>query len=409
MKEKNIFFIRIMPGFLLLLIVVMLCICRNRENGKPLACLAMTSADDSFVASVAQELEKQLKTCGNRVLVSFSDNDMNQQINQIENYVAMHPAVLVIQCTGDSSAYDKILERVHDDNMQVVVFSSSGKPEHADIQMVNSSLGRGICAVNLIRSFLKKTNDATTEKPAKLLLLGNAATEADIMTMAGYQLIGEKYLRHYDMKHLKFYREDGKKVEYTDGYGIRCAVEEPTGGLILDKNGDAILNPYYVPDIELITAEKYMNIQTNLQGQQAMDAFLGDRENRDIRIVVAASGEAAVGAASRLEECLSRGDLSYSADKIAVFGVDNTEQNRRLVSEAAKGNGIFRGFVGDYSISKESDNIIRSLLVRKKGVYQCYSYYSGYNEISDANGIVVFYDTGISNMDIFVREEENAS
>ena len=47
-----------MPGFLLLLIVVMLCICRNRENGKPLACLAMTSADDSFVASVAQELEK---------------------------------------------------------------------------------------------------------------------------------------------------------------------------------------------------------------------------------------------------------------------------------------------------------------------------------------------------------------
>ena len=321
----------------------------------------------------------------------------------------MHPAVLVIQCTGDSSAYDKILERVHDDNMQVVVFSSSGKLEHADIQMVNSSLGRGICAVNLIRSFLKKTNDATTEKPAKLLLLGNAATEADIMTMAGYQLIGEKYLRHYDMKHLKFYREDGKKVEYTDGYGIRCAVEEPTGGLILDKNGDAILNPYYVPDIELITAEKYMNIQTNLQGQQAMDAFLGDRENRDIRIVVAASGEAAVGAASRLEECLSRGDLSYSADKIAVFGVDNTEQNRRLVSEAAKGNGIFRGFVGDYSISKESDNIIRSLLVRKKGVYQCYSYYSGYNEISDANGIVVFYDTGISNMDIFVREEENAS
>ena len=83
MKEKNIFFIRIMPGFLLLLIVVMLCICRNRENGKPLACLAMTSADDSFVASVAQELEKQLETCGNRVLVSFSDNDMNQQINQI--------------------------------------------------------------------------------------------------------------------------------------------------------------------------------------------------------------------------------------------------------------------------------------------------------------------------------------
>lgn len=409
MKEKNGFFIRIMPGFLLILIVAMLCVCRNRESGKPLACLAMTSADDSFVASVAQELEKQLEACGNRVLLSYCDNDMNLQISQIENYVAMHPAVLVIQCTGDSSAYDKILERVQDDRMQVVVFSSSGSLEHADIQMINSRLGRGICAAKLIQSFLKKTDDGTAEAPAKVLLLGNTATESDIMTMAGYQLIGEKYLRYYDMKHLKFHREDGDKVEYTDGYGIRREVEEPTGGLLLDENGDAILNPYYEPGIQLITEERYMNIQTNLQGQQAMNAFLGDEGNRDIRIVVAASGEAAVGAAGRLEECLSRGGLIYSKDKIAVFGVDNTEQNRRLVSKAAKGDGIFRGFVGDYSISREAENIIRSLLVRKKGIYQCYSYYSGYNQVSDANGIVVFYDTGISKLDIFERGEDDAA
>ncbi len=409
MKEKNGFFIRIMPGFLLILIVAMLCVCRNRESGKPLACLAMTSADDSFVASVAQELEKQLEACGNRVLLSYCDNDMNLQISQIENYVAMHPAVLVIQCTGDSSAYDKILERVQDDRMQVVVFSSSGSLEHADIQMINSRLGRGICAAKLIQSFLNKTDDRTAEEPAKVLLLSNTATESDIMTMAGYQLIGEKYLRYYDMKHLKFHREDGGKVEYTDGYGIRREVEEPTGGLFLDENGDAILNPYYEPDIQLITAERYMNIQTNLQGQQAMDTFLGDEKNRDIRIVVAASGEAAVGAAGRLEECLSRGGLTYSKDKIAVFGVDNTEQNRRLVSRAAKGDGIFRGFVGDYSISREADNIIRSLLAGKKGIYQCYSYYSGYDAASDANGIVVFYDTGISKLDIFERGEDDAA
>lgn len=409
MKEKNGFFIRIMPGFLLILIVAMLCVCRNRESGKPLACLAMTSADDSFVAAVAQELEKQLEACGNRVLLSYCDNDMNLQISQIENYVAMRPAVLVIQCTGDSSAYDKILERVQDDRMQVVVFSSSGSLEHADIQMINSRLGRGICAAKLIQSFLKKTDDGTAEAPAKVLLLGNTATESDIMTMAGYQLIGEKYLRYYDMKHLKFHREDGDKAEYTDGYGIRREVEEPTGGLLLDENGDAILNPYYEPGIQLITEERYMNIQTNLQGQQAMNAFLGDEGNRDIRIVVAASGEAAVGAAGRLEECLSRGGLTYSKDKIAVFGVDNTEQNRRLVSKAAKGDGIFRGFVGDYSISREAENIIRSLLVRKKGIYQCYSYYSGYNQVSDANGIVVFYDTGISKLDIFERGEDDAA
>ncbi|MDY3814498.1 MAG: substrate-binding domain-containing protein [Candidatus Copromonas sp.] len=405
MKEKKIFLLRVMPVLLLGVIIFMLFFCRNRQTGRPLACLAMTSADDSFVASVAQELEKQLDACGNKVLLSYCDNDMNLQITQIENYIAMHPAVLVIQCMGDRTAYDKILERTRDDDMQVVVFSSLGSLEHADIQMISSNLGRGICAANMIKSFIQKTEDGTTKHPVKVLLLGNASTESDIMTMAGYQLIGEKYLRYYDMKHLQFYKEDGERVEYTDGYGERHEVEEPTGGLLLDKNGDAILNPYYEPEIQLITAEKYMNIQTNLQGQQAMDAFLGDKENRDIRIVVAASGEAAVGAAGRLEACLARNGLVYPKEKLAVFGVDNTEQNRKLVSQAAKGNGIFRGFVGDYSISREVDNIIRNLLAGRKGTYQCYSFYSGYNAGSDTSGIVVFYDTGVSKLDLFKKGE----
>ena len=90
----------------------------------------------------------------------------------------MHPAVLVIHCTGDGSVYDKILERVHDDNMQVVVFQLFR--ENWNIRTSNGQFESGPRNLRYKSDpgFLEKTNDATTEKPAKLLLLGNAATEA---------------------------------------------------------------------------------------------------------------------------------------------------------------------------------------------------------------------------------------
>lgn len=384
-----------------------LILCRDRGRDRPLACLAMTSPDSSFTSDIAEELEKRLVSYGNRVMISYCDNDINAQISQIENYIAMKPSILVIDCMGDDRIYDHILKQTADTDIQVVALSSSGNMENADIQMVSSDLGKGICASVLIRDFLDRTDTPPDALPVKLLLLGNAATERDIMTMAGYQLMSEKFLRRYDMNSLSFIREDGGAVFYTDGYGARREVEEPTGGLILDGDGEAILNLYHEPRIQLVTADNYMNIQTNLQGQKAIDAFLGDAGNRDVRIVAATSGEAAVGAASRLEACLAGGELTYDAGRIAVFGAYNTEQNRRLVAKAAKGQGIFRGFVGDFSIRREADNMIRSLLTGRKGVYRCYSFYSGYSAAADETGIVVLYDPGISDLDLFKEEGDS--
>ena len=120
-----------------------------------------------------------------------------------------------------------------------------------------------------------------------------------------------------------------------------------------------------------------------------------------MRIVVATSGEAAVGAASRLEACPVSGELKADSGQMAVFGAYNTEQNRRLVAKAAKGQGIFRGFVGDFSIRREADNMIRSLLTHRTGIYRCYSFYSGYSMTADETGIVVLNDSGISDLDLF--------
>ena len=407
MNNRRGYLIQLSSLVIMLMISGVLFINANQGKGKPLACLAMSSADSSFTNEIVRELKTRLIDCGNRVLISYCDNDVNTQISQIENYIAMHPAILVIDCMGNEMIYDDILNKVHGSDTQVIVFGASGNMKNADIQMVSSMLGRGICASVLIRDFLNRTGQSEEQPSAKVLLLGNAATERDIMTMAGYQLMAEKFLRRYDMKALSFVKEKGDTVYYTDGYGVRRVVEEPTGGLILDENGDAIPNLYYESRIQLITADNYMNIQTNIQGQNALETFLGDADNRDIRIVVATSGEAAIGAARSLETCISRGELKNTADKIAVFGAYNTEQNCRLVSEAYKGNGVFRGFVGDFSIKRAADNMLRSLLTEKRGNYPCYSFYSGYNAATDETGIVVLYDSGISSRDLFHEEAKN--
>lgn len=406
MHEDEKALVRVLEAAILFAVAAALVVGRNRGRDKPLACLAMTSADSSFTCDIARELEKRLTFYGKRVLISYCDNDIDMQIRQIEDYIAMKPEILVIDSMGNERIYDKILKRIQGTGIQVIALSSSGNMETADIQMVSSKLGRGICAAVLISDFLDSTDTPEDSLPVKVLLLGNASTEREIMTMAGYQLIAEKFVRQYDMNSRSFVKEEGGIVYYTDGYGKRYQVEEPTGGLILDEKGEAVLNLYYEPRIRLITADNYMNIQNNLQGQKAIDAFLGDSENRDVRIVVATSGEAAVGAASRLEACLTRGELKYGSDQIAVFGAYNSEQNRALVAKAAKGQGIFRGFVGDFSITREADNIIRSLLTGRKGTYYCYSFYSGYSPIADETGIVILNDYGISDMDLFREENE---
>lgn len=406
MKMKENLLFRVLTPVILTTVTIALLVCRDGGLNRPLACLAMTSADSSFTSDIAKELETRLISYGNRVMISYCGNDINTQISQIENYIAMDPSILVIDCMGDEGMYDNILKQIQNRDIQVVALNSSGNMETADIQMVSSNLGRGICAAVLIRDFLDRTDPSSDALPVKVLLLGNSATERDIMTMAGYQLMAEKFLRKYDMNSLSFIKEKAGAVFYTDGYGVRREVEEPTGGLILNESGDAILNLYYEPRIELITGDNYMNIQTNLQGQKAIDAFLGDAMNRDIRIVAATSGEAAVGAATRLEACLMGGELKYGSDQIAVFGAYNTEQNRRLVAKAAKGDGIFRGFVGDFSVRREADNMIRSLLTGRKGVYRCYSFYSGYSAATDETGTVVLYDSGISALDLFGEEGE---
>lgn len=382
---------------------VLLMFTQREEKEAPYACLSMISPDNSFTVETVNEFKNRLSDYHGGIRVAYCGNDINAQINQIENFIAMRPEALIVECMGDASAYERLFREAKKRDIQVVTFGSARAMANADIQMLNSHLSKGLCISVLIKDFLDR-NGVTEEGSVKTLLLGDASTEREIMSMAGYQLISEKYLRRYDLQSMTFERYESGPVYYTDGYGVTRQVEEPTGGLILDEDGEAIVNLYYEPRISLITGDNYSNVQTNLEGQRAIDGILSNPENIDIQIVIATSGEAAIGAAFRLEEFIEQGELTHKAEEIAVFGAYNTLKNRELVERSINGNGVFRGFVGDFVIEREADNIIRNLLTKRGEIFYGYSFYSGYDERTGETGMVVLYDPGISMLDIFSEE-----
>lgn len=363
-------------------------------------CFSMISPDNSFANEFTKELSSRFSEDGTEVLISYCNNDVNQQISQIENYIAMNPSVMVIDCMGGVGIYDSLMAEAEEHGTKVIAMRTSKVLEHADIQILNSNVSRGICMAVMVSDFLDDLG-VPEEEQVKALLLGDVSSESSIQIMAGYEMMTEKFIRYYDMNTLSFIKEEGERTYYVDGYGRKQEVEEPTGGLLLNEEGLAILNPYYEPRIQLMTADNFLNCTSNLEGQAAIDSFLGYSQNRDIQIVLAVNGEAAVGAARRLEDCLARHELVYDASKIAVFGADDTIQNRQLIVQAKRGQGVYRGFVGDFNVRENVDSLIRCLITNRKEIIEGYSFYSGYNPQTGETGIVVFYDTGVSRLDIF--------
>jgi len=365
-----------------------------------LACLSLNSADSDFTVEFYHGMKEKLEALGYDVRTSYCDNDPNTQLNQLQNYLLQKPAVLVIDSVGNDVRCDELLERMPSPETSVIVLNASTELQNAQIQLLSSGLSRGLCAYCLVSNFINGIESDDTEK-IKVLLLGDSETEKDIRILAGYQLMAEKYLRYYDKGKLDFIRTEGAPVYYDNGNGKLVQVDEPSGGLYLDENGYAVLNPYYDARIELCFPTNCRNISTNLQGQQAVDAFLSETDNHDLQIILCTNGDAAAGAAKRFEGCFAEGKLAHSHDELAVFGADNTEQAQDQIIDSMNGKGLYRGFVGDFNISMETDNILRLLTVGKKATYREYGFYSGYRRNPEKVGITVLYDGGVSSLDLF--------
>lgn len=336
--------------------------CTGRENSAPLACISLTVADDNFMQMVGEYLVDSLEEKGYRTQVVFCDNDISKQIKQIYSFTASGAEIIAVGFAGNSDAYEEALAAAKEKGCKVMGLCVSKEVKYCDVQDKNYYIQKGLQMSILLKEFLDREYPDAKPKEVTALLLEMTNKDDLIQFSAGYRMVAEKYLRYFDSSQVDFIREEnGETVYYLDDGGIEMPVEEPAGGLILDEEGYAQRNPYYDERINLCFSPN-RNVNSDLDGQNAVDTFMASPQGYGLRIVISFSGTAAVGAAERLMYYYQTGFLDTEPEKLAVFGSDNTEINRELVLKSVKNESLLRGYVGGSDVSEKIHTMLDMLL-----------------------------------------------
>lgn len=330
---------------LLLVLLALLSGCGKENRDRPLGGICLTYADDSLMQETAQVFTEKLKANNYRTQVVYCDGSIVTQLRQIENFVAQGADLVVVNCAGNSDAYEEVFANARKQGCRIMVTGLASEIENCDIQAISTHIFKGMRMCELLKKYLDKEYPDAAPGSVKVLLMEKTTILNDIKACAGYRLVKERFLRYYDMEHLDFIREEsGEQVYFLNGKDEPELVDEPAGGLILDENGYAQLNPFYDARVDLQYAAN-RDISTNLEGQAAIDAFMATAQGVQLRIVIAYSGEAAIGADERLMYYQDIGAIPAERCKLAVFGSGNTEINRTRTLSSVHGDSLLRGYV----------------------------------------------------------------
>lgn len=346
--------------YILYLLMILLSFgCSNKKDvQKPLAGLSLLTSSDSFASEIAQTFEKTMNDYGFRTQILFCDNSIETQQRQIANFIANNAKLIFIHCAGDGNDYCEVFTRARNNGIKVVVIARD-LLDCTDVQSVGDSLLKGVAKAEMVSQFLDTAFPDAADGSVNVLLLERLTKTGYIMTSAGMKLLQEKFIRHFDYKSLDFQKyEIEAAITYIDNTGEEYEVDEPAGGLMLDETGHAVLNPYYDSRIRLYSAGN-KDIQTVLEGQEAVDEFIARPEGSTLHIVMAFSGDAAIGANQRMMRYARDGKIQSGITQLAVFGSDDTEANRALLLESGLNESVFRGFVGYRSIAWEVETMLR--------------------------------------------------
>ena len=351
--KKNICLILV---FLLLATFITGC-SKTPEETPPLACLSLVTNDDSFALEIARAFKDSLIPLGYRTQVVFCDNNIETQRIQIANFIANDADLILVHSAGNTKDYEDLFEKAQISGCKVIAMGRE-KLDYCDVQSMGYSFLKGVAKCELVKEFLDEEYPDAPPGTVTVLVLENLAKTAFIMTSAGMRLLEEKYLRYFDYNSLEFAREQiGETVYYLDEKEQKAPVDEPAGGLILDEDGYAILNPCYDARVNLELAPN-KDILTVLDGQKAIESFISVPNGSELKIVISFSGDAAIGANQKIMQYYETGILPSELNKFAVFGSDDTETNRNLIFKSAENESVYRGFVGYRSVYWEITTMI---------------------------------------------------
>jgi ABC-type sugar transport system substrate-binding protein len=359
----NKIFKRLLALTVTVILSLSLASCAAKSEEKPLVCMSIADGSNNSSSVVVDTLTNRLQEYGYRVY-TLSCSTVAEQSQQIMNFITQKAAIIIIDCAGESEIYTELFYRASEQGCKVAVLNGGENDDNCAVRVVSFSVLEGALMCDMVKKYLDKNYINAEPDSVKVTLLATVENDEHAKAYAGYCLISEKYLRYFSFTSLSYIREDtGEQAYCRDAYGNVLPVDEPAGGLVLDEDGYAILNPYYDERVSLDIYSS-LNLHTVLDGQNAVDTMV--TKNKEVNVIIAMNGNVAIGAAERIQYYKNMQIIDLPSAKLAVFGEGDTSYNRELVMKSAHGESLLRGFVGRYKIEWAADAIINALLYGKE-------------------------------------------
>lgn len=353
---------------LLALITLLICAIgvKGNEGAERALCgVSLILQEDSFSQDMAEAFSVRLGELGYRTRVAYCGNDVATQLEQIGSFITQGAKLVAVERAGVYNCYEELFRLARENGCKVIVLDSGGRAEHCDIWVKEYSVYQGMRVCEMVKSYLDRAYPDAEAGGVELLLLEMVNNLESVEICAGYELIGERFLRQYDLAERAYVHQPGGTVLYYDANGVERSVEEETGGLLLDQTGHARLNPYYDARINLriITMES----GTNLDAQSAIDRFMNTSDGPDLRIVLATTGDAVIGAGERLMRYQASGAVGVPMEKLAVFGKGDIS-TITLVQKSFLGESLVRGYTTAGSATSRVNRLVDMIVQDEEGV-----------------------------------------
>jgi ABC-type sugar transport system substrate-binding protein len=318
----------------------------GQGSGEIKVALSLANAADYYIGTmVGESVRAAFEEAGAMVQVIDAGNSVTNQINQIQNAITSGNNIIYIFPAGDGATYFDALQTARKAGVKTLTSNTYPGDGGADVYVGSDEFQMGVMMSAMLSEWADKTYPNVGPGQVNVLILEGTFNESAIKRCLGMRLVGEKFLRKCDTAAIYYIKRDGPAVTYIDSSGKEAPVDEPTDGLLLDKNGRAQLNPYYNAKIKLIEYSDRSYTGTDaITAQNAVENVL-TMGYKNLHAVIS-YGDTGAAVETKVRELCGDGRITTDVKNVAVFCSDLTDTNRSLILSSPADASVLRGVMG---------------------------------------------------------------
>lgn len=305
-----------------------------KSDASDIIAVSLPSLDNPLMLGISDQMKKTFE--GLSVQVSSADGDANKQATQIQNYMTMKPALIVVMPVEASSVESNLI-KAREAGIKVFVAGTKLDERAYDFMAtVNQYLVGAYCAY-MTKQWVEAVYPGAPEGFIEAAILTTSASADGVNKSKGMKSISDPWLKN----------QDGAYVD-------------ESGAVVAEAN--RIANPAYCPQLKIV---QKVDAEMFQAAQNAMQNIM--TTNRGVRVVLCATSDGGGGVSQTFMDAgLPAGELN----KVGVFGCGFIGPEADLLIASAQGKGVFRGAVAFGGGDLPGDMARSARLVYDGGSYE---------------------------------------